>query len=413
MDEHIGLVASKCYMCHAPSTAPRTMMTIAPHYARTNIRWLKIVIPNFYIKNSSPFNEIACGSTMTVRASVEYPQGVFTRILWGGDIDGSIADGVHAVSDQTDVVIPDGALFWIRIRATSTTNTLWRLFSSTPNNVGATQWMGNELNNDKTMSGTVTPTMGTFHPIAIIGPTTKPSIAFLGDSIGWGVADAQADLSGDYGMARSFGDRYAFLNFSLPGDRAFAFLASGTQRASVLQYASHLVCSYGNNDVYTLGRSAAAVWTDLKSIYALMKAHGADKKTYQTTITVRTTSTDGWMTTANQTTTNGNIARVALNTSIRTGDASLDGYIDVADVFEAGRASGKWKAGGVANLYTADGTHPSTDGYFFLKESGVFYLPDVPAGGPGAVMTMAAGTEDRERNQGGTGHLTTAAGRSA
>jgi hypothetical protein len=407
VNEYIGLVASKCNMCNAPSNIARTQMTQSPHYARTNIRWLKLVIPNWYVKNSSPFNEIACGSAATVRAGIEYPRGKFTQVLFSGGVDGTIPDGESLVSDQVDIAIPDGALFWVRMRVISTTNTLSRNFSFNPNQIGAVPWMGSELNNDKTMSGTITPSSGTFNPIAIIGPTTKPSIAFLGDSIGVGEFDTRGDLSGNYGMTRSFGGRYAYLSFAQSGDRAFAFLSSGVQRANILQYASHLVCAYGNNDVYTLGHSAAVIWGELKQIYALMKAHGAGKKTYQTTITVRTTSSDGWTTLANQTTTNGNTVRVALNALIRGGDASLDGYIDVADAFESARDSGKWKPGPSANLYTSDGTHPVTQGYLFLKESGIFHLPDPP---PGGVLSRVGGDPNREHNQGGAGILQDAAG---
>lgn len=411
MTPYVGLVASKCYMCHAPSGVGRSQNSLSPHYARTDISWLKIAVPNWYVKNSSPFNEIVAGGDSTITASVEYPQGVFTRILWGGNVTGTLVDGTTTLSDQTTVAIPNGALFWIRMYIVGSTNVFSRIFAFNPNHIPASQqWMGAEaFTADKTMGGTITKTNATFCPIAIIGPTDKPSIALLGDSIGIGELDGRGDLSGDYGLARAFGDRYAYLNFALSGDRAAGFLADGARRADVLKYASHLLCAYGNNDIYTLGNSAAITFGRLQNIWQLMKAHGQDKKTFQTTISVRATSTDGWTTLANQTTLSGNAARVSLNALIRAGDPDLDGYIDFADVLESSRESGKWKPGPTANYLTSDGTHPVTQGYFFIKESGAFYIPDSTVGG-GAAMTVQSGQDDREKNQGGTGILTKSAG---
>ena len=105
---------------------------------------------------------------------------------------------------------------------------------------------------------------------------------------------------------------------------------------------------------------------------------------YQTTVTPQTTSTDAWVTTANQTVTAVHARRIGLNDWIRDGapfDTAtglavavgatgstivragtrahpLKGFFEIADIVETSRNSGIWKAG-----WTTDGLHPNATGY--------------------------------------------------
>jgi hypothetical protein len=80
-------------------------------------------------------------------------------------------------------------------------------------------------------------------------------------------------------------------------------------------------------------------------------------KVFQTTICPRTTSTDNWTTTTNQTPYAHEDIRVALNDWIRTCPAPLSGFFDAADLAETSRNSGIWKVG-----YPSDGTHITKTG---------------------------------------------------
>ncbi len=101
----------------------------------------------------------------------------------------------------------------------------------------------------------------------------------------------------------------------------------------------------------------------MKTIWALCKAQGV-KWVAQTTILPKTTSTDAFVSTANQTPASGfepGGVRDQLNAQIKA-DAlaranGLDDVVDVASAVQDSALPNRWGApGGVAQ--TADGTHP-------------------------------------------------------
>lgn len=408
LEPYTGLVASRTTAPTTINTTNRQAMSRSPHYARTTICSAAIVIPNFMVQTASPFAEVGTGSAATVTASFEYPMGTMTQITFaGGNTSGSVPDVSYLVSDSVAIpgCIPRGALFAVRIYWTSTTGIL--SVGQSLNTVGSTGFeQGVSGITDKTMSGSVTGSSTNFPPIAIIGTTDQPSFAVLGDSIGYGQGDAQ-DVGGDYGfIMKSLGPFYAYMNLTRSGDQADKFVASSTNRAALLQYASHVVCEYGNNDIYTLGATGAAALTDLQAIWSA--AHSAGAKVYQTTITARATSTDGWTTVNNQTVTNGNANRITLNSSIRS-STDHDGYLEVADVYETARDAGTWKPGQTANYFTADGTHPTAKGYALVVESGA--INPFREGGHGVLMPAAGPLGTRSYSNGGIKGVLTGAAR--
>jgi len=388
------------------NTTNRQLMSRSPHYARTNITSLQIVVPNFYRGVSSPWAEIGSGSAATVTASIEYPIGTMTRVLFSGNVTGTVTDNSYLVSDSVSVTIPNGALFAVRMYWTSTTG----VFYVTNGSMAAIGNTGLEMGvsgiTDKTMSGNVTGSSNNFPPVAIIGTTTKPSWIIVGDSITFGQGDATLDSTGDQGIAaRSIGPYYAYTNLSRSGDQADKFVASHTNAVALFQYASHLGCFYGSNDLYTLGATAAATLTDMQAIWGYMTALGAEKKAYQTTITPRTTSTDSWATTGNQTHTSGTVEarRTSLNNTLRGIPTGLTDCFDVADAIETSRDSGIWRVTGSANGYTADGVHPNTPGSLLVSAAGVIDIRE-------SFLTDAAGPVSDPYSDGGLGTLSDAAG---
>jgi lysophospholipase L1-like esterase len=149
---------------------------------------------------------------------------------------------------------------------------------------------------------------------------------------------------------------------------------------------THILCELGVN-----GLSAGfATWsshllgTGTKGAWGSLAAFGVP--IYQTTITPQTTSSDAWATVNNQTVASagnetarlaanawlrdgapisaspaagGTVAAVGASGVLRAGQTGhpLAGIIEVADLAESARDSGKWKAG-----YTGDGTHPNATG---------------------------------------------------
>ena len=374
LSPYTGLVATRCLAPTSLNTTNKQLMSRSPHYARTAITSLQIVIPNWYVLPSGAHGETGSGADASVKASIEYPANTFTQILFSAAATGTVPNGGQLISDTTTVSIPDGALFWVRI--------FW------DGGVGGVLSIAHDLSGtglpgaglelavsgltDKTMSGTVTAADNEFSPVAIIGTTTRPSVVIVGDSIALGdsTKESTGDASGDFGIvARSIGPQYAYAQYAQNGDQAEDIVASHTNREALFAYASHLVSEYGSNDLFTNSASAATVLGLQQTIWGWMSARGG--QAYQTTITPRTTSTDSWATTGNQAQVSSanNTRRIDLNTQIRAVPAGLSGYFDVADAIETTRNSGVWKVTGSANGYTADGVHPNTEGSVLVRES--------------------------------------------
>lgn len=407
MTPYTGLVATRCLAPISRNTTYRQLMSRSPHYARTAITSLQIMIANWFVNPASTHAEIGTGSDATVTASIEYPANTFTQVLFSGVASGTVPDVSQLLSDAVSVTIPKDALFWVRIYWVSTTGVL-----SIPHDLSGTGLPGAGLEvgvsgiTDKTMSGTVTTADNEFPPVAIIGTTSQPSVVIVGDSIGLGDSSKETigDASGDFGVvARSIGPSYAYASLCQNGDQGEDFVASHTNREAIFAYASHLICEYGSNDFYTVGASQATVKATLQTIWGYMTARGG--KAYQTTITPRTTSTDSWATTGNQTLVSGTVdaRRTGLNDELRGGLTGLEGYFDVADAIETSRNSGIWRVTGSANGHTTDGIHPNTPGSLLVSAAGVIDIRE-------SFLTDAAGPVSDPYSDGGLGTLSDAAG---
>jgi hypothetical protein len=127
--------------------------------------------------------------------------------------------------------------------------------------------------------------------------------------------------------------------------------------------ASTAIIEYGRNDI-SGGASLASVQSTAVTLWSMFANRG--QRVFQTTITPRTTSTDGWVTTGSQTAAAGESVRVAFNAWLRAGAPvssgvavaigtsgallagqtghPLYGVFEVADICESTRDSGLWKA---------------------------------------------------------------------
>jgi len=140
---------------------------------------------------------------------------------------------------------------------------------------------------------------------------------------------------------------FAACNFAVPGTQANTFNASAGALV-MLGYCTHIVEEYGTNG----DTGQAALWATLVAL---------GKPVIRTKLLTKTSSTDAWLTVANQTYdaswTPPSAARVvfdaSLNTKYSAGDFSalIDFQPDVLDSVDRW----KWKAG----TLTADGLHPN------------------------------------------------------
>jgi hypothetical protein len=195
--------------------------------------------------------------------------------------------------------------------------------------------------------------------LGTVNATNARSFVIIGDSLAFGSLDdtGVGVMGGSGWIARLLDDLgYPYTKWAVGGMQATdAVTNAATLNADVNVFGAFtdLICEYGLNDL-RLARTEAQLLADYQTLYG--QTHIAGKRIYQTTLTPRSTSTDSWATTANQTPqTDGNMAALnAVNADIRGGLANVTGVIEAADAAMSARDSDIHKAPPIG---TEDGTH--------------------------------------------------------
>ncbi len=343
-------VATRSSLCNSSNTSNKQTMSRSRHVARSPITALRLLFGNWWVNLSS--GEAGSGAATTYTASIEYPAGTFTQVLFGGATSAVVADLGEVISDEMAISIPLNAEFWIR---TWTSNTAGILYVGKAPSAGHGEaFEFGTTTTDKTMSGTIGySSAGVVTPYAILSMSSGASPFLFGDSRVFGQSDVYTgSFSNDVGiLARSVGPVMAYLNAGIPGDRAQIVAGSMARRVSLAKrFCTDAVLALGINDINVNGRTAAQTYADVLTIAAALRPLSV----FGCTLDPVSSSTDAWATTANQTTASSNAARVAFNNLMRE-SPMLDGIFDLADAVETARDAGIWKAPG----FTADGLHES------------------------------------------------------
>jgi hypothetical protein len=315
LSPYTGQIATRSSVPVATNGTNKQMMSRSRHLCQQAVTSLQILVPNFYVTTAGV--ETALGATSTVTASIEYPAGTFTQVLFSASSSGTVPDGGMLLSDAVAVTIPRGVYFFVRMYITNTAGIYF-------GNHGIIDFGNGEGFNygvsgivDQTLGGTVInkDSIDCVYPLAIIGITNRASVAIIGDSRGYGQNDTNSDSTGDRGeIARSVGPNYAYINLSVPGDKAQTWIANSTQRRLVAAYCNRYPVQLGINDL-TASRTSAQLITDFATIFGLLGG-----KKYPVTIPPKSTSSDSWATTANQTVdAASNVNRISFNGSVRSG----------------------------------------------------------------------------------------------
>jgi hypothetical protein len=298
--EYLGQVATGCYL---PSTLFNTRFqwfSRSPHISRDSVTSLKIVLPGFYVATT----EALTGVNTTYTASIEYPEGTYTQVLFSGSATGICTDGSMLTSDFCNVSIPKGVKFWVRIFGQNANGCLF-LGSTTINtqNGALLSWaisgmaditMGGTIANNSTSTPTTlfdaVSTTYSFYPAAILANTKKQSFYILGDSRGLGISDRFSDASCDIGnVGRSIGKFAAYINGSRSGDSLAGFIASRTNRMILANYCSKIILQSNFNDLNG-GASVATVKGYLQTIAGYFPTKSSYLCTCEPTSTVATVS---------------------------------------------------------------------------------------------------------------------------
>ena len=359
---YMGQVATRSAVADRVDAASKQVLGRTGHFARDDISSLHLRFHDFYVATTGV--ETGSGADTTVKAAIEYPEGVFIRVKFGGLETGTYASLSEIVSDAVTLTIPRGERFWIWQFRENASGYLYGEYVYRNSSMGDETQIAASGLTDQTMGGTITSnTTVMCLPPLVLAQTKRISILLLGDSKMGGVDDNENNATGDVGEgARSVGRTFAYVNAGVAGDRATRFSNSNAQRRKFAAYCSHMISNYGINDVRA-PRTVQQVKDDLQTVWSRFGL-----PVYQFTIapsTIETPSTDGWTSLDGQTVDSTNAVRQAVNTWIRTVPDLLVGVFDIAAIMESG-STGKWVPG-----LTDDGIHENEAGFLAILSNNV------------------------------------------
>lgn len=360
------IIAAQRSMIPQQTISGSVITSRATHYAHPmgTISNLKLIYLNWYYNGSGIETNVGNGANVT--ASIEYPSGTFTQVTFSGSVTGSITNGGILTSDSIGVSIPAATKFWVRTCFTPSGGTNIPI-ATIPNNANilATE-DGNNNTGDLTMSGTfsTSTTPNTIRPAAIIGDVAAEDakgFVLAGDSICWGAGDVtNVDSKGGSGyLARSVISKGAYTKICRGNQGVNDALSNTTKLqafiAALGNSVTDVINQYGVNDLRVRG-DLAELQADTITYLGLYTG-----RKYQATITPRTSSTDSYVTTENQTQREAPWDLNDLNDFndwVRAGSSGADFVIEAADSVMSARNSGLWRANNPG--LTTDGTHPTT-----------------------------------------------------
>lgn len=354
---------------------------------------VRFVFTNHYPTSAGGATEVDGTDSITVRAAVEPVLGG-TRIpvTLNGSKDMVIPPGGCVVSDPVGIDVVRGTYIWSWTWVSVASGAKFPRGAyalSSGVNEGHNYTASGAPGTDVTLVGSRPTTINeyVYCPAAItvlpVSPDT-PVVAIIGDSISAGTGDNQRGWP-----EASLDARYSFQKVAYPSEQMSKWVdnngATRYRRLSFLArvHVTHILALHGRNDmdlnITVLKQQAVNYWLTL----------GRYAKTWAHTITPYTSSTDAWATVANQTpfgTSETN--RIDYNTWLRDGAPinvstkvpvlpgltgtragefghPLTGILEIADLAESSRNSGRWKAN-----YTSDGLHPNTTGVVGIRDGG-------------------------------------------
>lgn len=443
----IGQVATSCQVPTTRYSYNNILQSSAHRSAHFNrsgaaLSRIRIAVPNFATFAGT-------GAPRIWAARVEYPLNSISTVLWTGanpaTSDGtfvSTPDGLWSVSDELvlPTPIPDNAMFWVRLwqsaDAPPPSNTLpGLLFHDLTNNLCALDVNGQPGPfNDRSISNQLGETNYIFNPpaaiidrpvfqrdngngtqtclfdysdrgdpigayihwvstrpLAILGPTQKPSFSLWGDSRVVGLGDTYNGVSNNRGeVERSIGNEFAYINFGICGQRADDFYGNTQNIQEEYNAYTYVAKTYTTNLIEDLGgadliavspnivQTTDEVLTSKRKIWSVWTTPTPTSAKSLSSIATLTlpcaaSAVSGLWTTFDQSDGAGNDKLNALNALLRAGvDVRV---FDVASVVSqianghSGTPQYLWKPNTPA--FTVDGIHESQTGCYAILDSGV------------------------------------------
>lgn len=342
------------------------------HEAMCDCHSLRLEYGNFF-QDDDP-SRLSGLDSITINCTIEVGTKFYDVTFGRNGTSITVAPGTTVTSDRIGIEFAKGETFYVRTHLIATTA------GKFPHNIVVTKENGEgKATGDQTKTTTAFPTgtLAAYGPLAIYATPTNPNfevIACIGDSISVGAnheaISVDGHIAGEVGFMQiaAMRSNRGYITLGMNGQMSSGFTQDKRMRRMVLASKCDIaIVNYGTND-HAQQRPLAEIKANLADMWKALKLRGL--RVYQTTITPRTTSTDGWKTTTAQTAVNAQTAggngsqRSQLNDWIRSVPSQyLDACIDVADLMESSRNSGLW----LPNT-TPDGIHPSTASHQLMAD---------------------------------------------
>lgn len=353
-----------------------------------NVTDITLSYPQF----STNVPEVDFGVQYVVTAAIEYPAGTFYPVYTSsGSRSLTVTPGRGFVSFQPcPIYIPAGTRFWVKSFASWTPGNFYLASHAASWVAGDGTARGTGLSDNTLVAGTPTTTSNYGFGPSVYGRISSPSavVGLIGDSIMQTATESGDPVNNWTFIERAMRGVVPVLNIARNGDQMAIYLQRYDGRTAALRDSiTHLFMGLGRNDLGSY--SVAVMQANYAKIINPYLTRGI--KVIGNTITPYATSTDNWITTANQTVvTSGNreVDRVVFNAWLRANwkNLGLSALCDWAHVVDP-TDSGKW-------MFDPVGTGRSAEGYGTLTN--------------GVVSSCIMGSYLLSGNSGGNGYAANA-----
>ena len=283
-----------------------------------------------------------------VTAAIEYNGASYPCFL-NGQRQVTIKPEGEVDFEEVNIIIPANTIWYERVYVSVPTGGVWpvgRGLSAT----SSEGWQGKDGADVTASVGTGTMTSGVYaygaSAISSAAPSsTTPALLLLTDSIGSGQGESVVEATkGSFGfLERGVSNTLPWHSCGRSNQKVALFNTSSYRQLSRrARLSTRVISSLGVNDIYQDGVSLATLQARFQTYWNTLSGMGL--AVWQCTITPVSASSDGFTTTAGQSTTNAGRDTVwqQANDWIRTLPAPLSGYIEVADVVTPGRNVCQW-----------------------------------------------------------------------
>jgi len=314
---------------NATSTAGTSEMMFTVGVAASGVtamwnHWYNNTVSNSY-QDTDPAGSISFNASLRVVSSTNPGTTTNTiyRLTFGGRTSATLDPGGRIIADTLGLSLLPGDIVAIRTYLASGTAYAPRV------TYGGAGWGGFTASTDLTAPGSaaIAPSGGVYYGPSVLlgqaqGAATAKSVLLLGDSIAAGNVDQQVgyitpSLSQGGFAIRALSGVAGLVNIAVSGDTSNSFQTTtgSFHRLSFAAYCNDAIIEYGTNDIVDTF-TAAALEAEHLNFATWLRRQGISK-VFVLTLCPRTTSTDGWATTANQTPFATEPQRVAYNTWVR------------------------------------------------------------------------------------------------